>query len=82
MLGYQKKESLYLKPEHMRSIFNLAGIVMPSVLLHGEVVGKWRYKNKQLTVELFISLDHQNIDIIKHTAETLWHDLRAVEIKS
>ena len=44
MLGYQKKESLYLPQEHLRGIFNLAGIVMPSVLLNGKVVGKWKKK--------------------------------------
>lgn len=36
MLGYQKTESLYLPTEHLRGIFNLAGIVMPSILLTEE----------------------------------------------
>lgn len=42
MLGYEKKESLYLAPENLRAIFNLAGIVMPPVMLDGRVVGKWK----------------------------------------
>lgn len=33
MLDYQKKESICLPQEHLRGIFNLAGIVMPSILL-------------------------------------------------
>ena len=31
MLGYEKRESLFLRPEHLRGIFNLAGIVLPIV---------------------------------------------------
>lgn len=30
MLGYEKKENVFLPPEHLRGIFNLAGIVMPA----------------------------------------------------
>ena len=48
MLGYQKKESIYVSPEHLRGIFNLAGIVMPSILLYGNVVGKWKKKNRKI----------------------------------
>ena len=29
MLGYEKKESLFLPPERMRSVFSLAGQVAP-----------------------------------------------------
>ncbi len=80
MLGYQKKESLYIKPEHIRSIFNLAGIVMPSVLLRGNVVGKWSHKNGRLTVTPFVPLTENDICIIKKYAEEQWHGLRHFEI--
>lgn len=39
MLGYEKTESLFLPKEHMRDIFNLAGIVRPAILVNGNVVG-------------------------------------------
>ena len=39
MLGYEKTESLFLPREHMRNIFNLAGIVRPAILVNGTVVG-------------------------------------------
>ena len=48
LLGYEKKESLYLPQEHLRKIFNLAGIVMPSVLLNGQIVGRWKKKEHKL----------------------------------
>ncbi len=32
MLGYEKRESLYLPQEHLRGIFSLAGMVSPAVL--------------------------------------------------
>ena len=33
MLGYEKKQSVFLPPEYLRGIFSLSGIVMPPVLL-------------------------------------------------
>ena len=78
MLGYEKKESLYLAPENIRAIFNLAGIVMPSLMLDGRIVGKWKKKNRKLTVELFDNVQKSDIAAIKEKAESLWSDLTAV----
>lgn len=75
MLGYQKKESLYLPEEYLRNIFNLAGIVMPSILLHGKVVGKWKKKNKNLVCTLFETLNSNDKKIISDTAENVWSSL-------
>ena len=80
MLGYEKKESLYLPQEHLRKIFNLAGIVMPTVLLDGQVVGKWKQKNGKLSVELFEKLGAREKKAVKDKAETLWNDLKKIEI--
>ena len=73
MLGYQKKENLYLPPEHLRGIFNLAGIVMPSVLFNGRVVGKWKKKNAKLSIILFEKLDIKGKKTIQKAAESLWN---------
>ena len=72
MLGYEKKESIYLPQEHLRKIFNLAGIVMPAVLLDGQAAGKWKKKDRRLTVELFSSVDDSRQRAICETAEMLW----------
>lgn len=74
MLGYQKKESLYLPQEHLRGIFNLAGIVMPPVLLNGKVVGKWKKKNSKLTITLFEAISSNEQRVIKDCAEKCWND--------
>ena len=81
MLGYEKKESLYLRPEDMRSIFNLAGIVMPPLLLNGEVAGKWKQKNGTLTVQPFRSLTRENVTIVKEKAEALWPDIKKISFE-
>lgn len=81
MLGYQKKESLYLPQEHLRRIFNLAGIVMPPILLDGKVVGKWKKKNTKLTMTLFEAVGARNKKAIINEAETLWCDLKKIEIE-
>ena len=72
MLGYQKKESIYLSQEHLRGIFNLAGIVMPPILLNGKVVGKWKKKNANLTFTLFEAVSDMEKKLICDTAEELW----------
>ena len=53
MLGYEKKTSLMLAPENLRGVFNLAGIVAPTVLLSGRVAGKWKRTGKKLEITPF-----------------------------
>lgn len=79
MLGYEKKESVFIASEHIRGIFNLAGIVMPPILLHGHVVGKWQKKNTKLTVSLFETIDDKDKKLICSTAEMLWCDIKKIE---
>jgi hypothetical protein len=81
MLGYQKKESLYLPQEHLRGIFNLAGIVMPSVLLNGRVIGRWKKKNRKLTVTLFESVGVGEQKIIRDCAGALWKDIAHIDFQ-
>lgn len=78
LLGYDKKESLILDPEHLRQIFTLAGIVRPAVLLHGQVAGWWNLKNGTLTLHLF---SPENETQIREAAEHFWPDLRAIHIE-
>ena len=72
MLGYEKKESLYLKQEYLRKIFNLAGIVMPPVLLDGQVAGRWKKNKRKLSVELFFPVTESDRSIIEETGRALW----------
>ena len=78
MLGYQKKESVYLPQEHLRGIFNLAGIVMPPILLHGKVVGKWKKKNETLICTLFETVSDREKKDICDTAEGLWRSIKKI----
>lgn len=80
MLGYEKKESLILKQGHIRNIFNLAGIVMPSILLNGEIVGKWKKKNGTFSAEIFENLNSCDCKLIKDSAEELWKDITKANI--
>ena len=78
MLGYQKRESVYLPQEYLRGIFNLAGIVMPPVLLNGKVVGKWKKKNANLTLTLFEKIGMKERKIIIDAAENLWDSISQI----
>ena len=76
MLGYQKQESLYLPQEHLRGIFNLAGIVMPAVLLRGRVVGRWKQQKKKLEVTLFEEISKADQNLLEETANGLWSGIQ------
>ena len=76
MLGYEKTESLFLPKEHMRDIFNLAGIVRPAILVNGTVVGWWNLNNHKLKITLFAPADQK---LISETASRLWSDLKQIE---
>jgi len=79
MLGYQKKESMYLSRENLRGIFNLAGIILPPVLLDGKIVGKWQKKNSKLTFTLFESILEKDKQAIIQAGESLWDDIKKIE---
>ena len=76
MLGYEKTESLFLPKEHMRDIFNLAGIVRPAILVNGTVVGWWNLKNRKLRITLFSPAEQK---LISDAATGLWSDLKQIE---
>lgn len=71
MLGYRKEDSIFLPPEYLRGIFNLAGIVMPPVLLHGRVAGRWRRKGKKLIIEQFEALSAADRNLVEEEAVRL-----------
>lgn len=79
MLGYEKTESLFLPREHMRNIFNLAGIVRPAILINRTVVGWWNLKNRKLKITLLSPADQK---LISDTATQLWNDLKEIEVLS
>ena len=76
MLGYEKTESLFLPREHLRDIFSLSGIVRPTVLVNGTVVGWWNLKNRKLKITLFSPADQK---LISDAATVLWSDLKGIE---
>jgi len=79
MLGYEKKENPFLPKEHLRGIFSLSGIVMPAVLVHGRVVGRWKKTGKRLTITLFETIDVRDRACICAQAEQRFIGLRTIE---
>lgn len=82
MLGYQKKESIYLKSEYMRGIFNLAGIVMPALLLNGSVAGTWKKKGRTLEIKCFRKMSRGEKTDIEYSASALWDDIITIRYSS
>ena len=78
MLGYEKTESLFLPKEHMRDIFNLAGIVRPAILIDGNVAGWWNMKNRKLTLTMFGNYD---ADRIIKSANRHWTDIKKIDFR-
>ena len=75
MLGYEKKESVFLAPEHIRAVFSLAGIVAPTVMLDGKVAGKWKKAGKTIRVTPFVRLGRRDISAIEQKAGEIWGDV-------
>lgn len=69
-------ESLYLPPEHLRGIFSLAGIVMPTLLLRGRVAGRWKRTGKKLRITAFAPLSREDKERIAGSAEELWSGVK------
>lgn len=78
LLGYEKKESLYLPQEHLRDIFTLAGIVRPALLVDGRVVGWWKRKDRRLKITLFSPADRA---LVSAAAEAQWSELKQIEFE-
>ena len=72
LLGYEKKESLYLPPEHLKQIFNNTGIVFPALLVDGQVIGKWKEQPKRVEITLFAPLNKSQLQAIRRECRRLW----------
>ena len=66
-------------PEYLRGIFNRAGIVMPAILLNGQVVGCWKRKNGVFTAQLFASHTTKEKNRIAESAEACFGILSKIE---
>lgn len=80
LLGYQKKESPFLPPEYLRGIFNLGGIVLPAVLVHGAVAGSWKRRGATLTVTCFHTLERAGQEALRAAAEQAFPGLKKLEL--
>ena len=78
LLGYRKEDNPILPGEHLRGIFNLAGIVHPAVMLQGRIVGRWKEKAGRMTVTSFVPLMAKERRLIADEAER-WYSLRQME---
>ena len=74
LLGYEKKDSPFLPPAHVKKVFNNTGIVFPSLLLDGTVQGKWKEQPRHIEVTTFEHWNKRQITAIQKTAGTLWPD--------
>ena len=72
MLGYEKKQNIFLPPEYLRGIFRLSGIVMPPVLLRGTVAGRWKRSGKRLQITAFRPFTPEERRWVKTAAAQLW----------
>ena len=81
LLAHEKKESLFLSSDNLRSIFNLAGIVVPALMIDGEVVGKWKKKNKKLLITMFKTVTNREKNMITDFADSLWDDIASINFE-
>lgn len=78
MMGYRKEENPFLPAEHLRGIFNLAGIVHPAILLRGRVVGRWKEKDGRVELTAFEGVDMPDRRRIEAACERLFSVRRLI----
>lgn len=78
LLGYRKEDNPFLPPEHLRKVFSLSGIVHPTILLNGRIVGRWKQKDGRLTLCLFEAISERDKRHVLDRAGQLWQ-LRHVD---
>lgn len=69
LMGYRKEENPVLPPEHLRAVFTLTGIVHPTILLRGRIVGRWKRQGRAVALTLFTSLPAKEKRLILRSAE-------------
>ena len=63
----------HLSPEsYPYRIFSLSGIVMPPVLLHGSVTGRWKHSGKRLLITQFRPFSQEERGFAEAAAAQLW----------
>lgn len=72
LLGYEKKQSLYLPPACLRRVFNLTGIVFPTLLLHGQVAGVWKELPRAIRLTAFSPLSPEDREAARLACQSLW----------
>ncbi len=73
MLGYEKRSNPFLPEEALRGVFTLAGIVRPSILLDGKIVGIWKRRGKAVELTGLIPLQSLQHRRIEEEADRLWN---------
>lgn len=78
LMGYEKKESPFLPPEYLRNVFSLAGIVSPTLLLHGQIAARWKRTGKKLQLWPFRELTAPEQAQIRQTAEQVFGPVQII----
>ena len=76
--GSRKKGKFVFNSRKFEAIFNLAGIVMPALMIDGEVACKWKKKNKKLLITMFKTISPLEKNMITDFAVSLWGDIESI----
>jgi len=74
MLGYEKRSNPFLPEEALRGVFTLAGIVRPSILLDGKIVGVWKRRGKAVELTWLMPLQSLQRKRIEEEALRIFGD--------
>lgn len=78
MLGYEKTQSIFLPCEAIRGVFNLTGIVFPTILYRGKVVGRWKEQKGKVELTAFEALSDHAKKQIEQKAQACVEGFRSV----
>ena len=80
MLGYEKRSNPFLPESALRGVFTLTGIVRPSILLDGKIVGVWKRRGTSVEVTSSTSLQPLQRSRIEEEALRIFGDGTSLKI--
>ena len=80
MLGYEKRSNPFLPESALRGVFTLTGIVRPSILLDGKIVGVWKRRGTSVEVTSLTSLQSLQRSRIEEEALRIFGDGTSLKI--
>lgn len=71
LIGYERENNPFVEPEYAREIFGYSGLIRPSILVGGRIVGTWRFVAGKPKMNIFAELTKAELERIENFLHNL-----------